>query len=185
MIDNIRQADITLPNNPSDIIIAMNQTLSEVTGIGLSFVRQIKLSRPLVRGSVLSFEFTPARNVHVLICHKIGPNGWVDADKYVRFGMDFLWRNDAALLSDEGGFDRPKTAQPRRYSIVEIGTGRVGRRDGADHAAIRRAMEASHLHVDLYLYKPPARDKTVSAIVTPLRPFQAYHPLYGMEHIAA
>lgn len=185
MIDNIRLADIMSPDNSADIIIGMNRDLSDVTGIGLPFVREIRLTRPPVPGSVLSFELTPERSVHMLICHEIGRDGWVDADKYVRCGMDFLWYNDLSQFSGTDGFDRLLTTCPRRYSIVQIGTGRVGKRDGADHAAIRRAMEASHLHVDLYIYEPPAKEKAATAKVVPLRPFRAFHPIYGEERIAA
>ena len=170
MIKNIVVGDITSPANPYDIIIGMNSTLSDVTGIGLPFVQKIAAIHPIVPGSVLSFEFTPERHVHMVICHDIGETGWIYADRYVRFGMDYLWH----------------TERGRCYSIVQIGTGRVGKRDGADPAAIRSAMAASYLPVDLDGYDPGARQVVDAAVVhPPLRAFRAWHPTYGEERIAA
>ena len=185
MIRDIKLGDITSPANPADIIIGMNSTLSDVTGIGLRFVREIKVLYPIVLGSVLSFAFTPERNVHMIICHTIGEGGWVHADRYVRYGLDFLWQAEAAQYTGEGGMDHLLTGNSRRYSIVQIGTGRVGRRDGADHAAIRTAMAESFLPVDLYVYDPALRQLVEQAEQPVLRAFRAYHPLRGVEEIAA
>lgn len=169
MIKNIVVGDITRPTNSADIIIGMNSTLSDVLGIGRRFVDKIAAIHPIVRGSVLSFEFTPERHLHMIICHDIGEAGWIDADREVRFGMDYLWHTERA----------------RRYSIVQIGTGRVGRRDGADPAAIRSAMAASFLPVDLYVYDPGVHEAVATAHQAPLRAFRAWHPVLGEERIAA
>jgi hypothetical protein len=148
----------------------MNSTLSDVLGIGRPFVDKIAAIHPIVRGSVLSFEFSPGRHLHMIICHDIGETGWIDADREVRFGMDYLWH----------------TERMRRYSIVQIGTGRVGKRDGADPAAIRSAMAASFLPVDLYVYDPVAREAVeAAASAPPLRAFRAWHPTRGEERITA
>lgn len=170
MIRDIKVGDITSPSNQADIIIGMNSTLSDVTGIGLPFVKQIAAIHPIVRGSVLSFTFTPERNLHMLICHGFGMVGWSNAEMHVRFGMDYLWHTD-------GG---------RQYSIVQIGTGRVGKRDGADTAAIRSAIATSFLPVDLYVYDSAVRQVVENTMAQPpLRAFRAWHPTYGEERITA
>ncbi len=170
MIRDIKVGDITSPSNPADVIIGMNSTLSDVTGIGLPFVKQIAAIHPIVRGSVLSFRFTPERNLHMIVCHAIDDGGWVNADMHVRFGMDYLWHTEAM----------------RQYSIVQIGTGRVGRRDGADDIAIRSAMANSFLPVDLYVYDPAVHQVIANAMAQqPLRAYRAWHPIHGEERIAA
>ncbi|TXH01058.1 MAG: hypothetical protein E6R05_06155 [Candidatus Moraniibacteriota bacterium] len=169
MINDIVVGDITRPTNPADVIIGMNSTLSDVLGIGRPFVKKVAAIHPIVRGSVLSFKFTPERHLHMIICHDIGEGGWVGADQQVRFGMDYLWHTDGS----------------RRYSIVQIGTGRVGKRDGADPTAIRSAIAASFLPVNLYVYDPGAREAVEAAVQAPLRAFRAWHPVLGEERIAA
>jgi|GEM_PF-5915513 len=169
MIRDIIVGNITRPTNSADIIIGMNSTLSEVLGIGRPFVDKIAAIHPIVRGSVLSFEFTPEQHLHMIVCHDIGRGGWVDAEQQVRFGMDYLWHTEGT----------------RHYSIVQIGTGRVGTRDGADPATIRSAMAASFLPVDLYVYDPGAHETVEAASVAPLRAFRAWHPVLGEERIAA
>ncbi len=182
MIRDIKVGDITNPANKADIIIGMNTTLSDVLGIGRPFTDKIATIHPIVRGSVLSFEFTPERNLHMIICHDIGAGGWNAADMQVRYGMDYLWHSEAI---QQGGLDYLLIGTQRRYSIVQIGTGRVGKRDGADPAAIRSAMAASFLPVDLYVYDPGAREAVETASVVPLRPYRAWHPIHGEERIAA
>ena len=185
MIRDIKLGDITSPANPADIIIGMNSTLSDVTGIGLEFIRDIPVIYPIVLGSVFSFEFTPERNVHMIICHTIGEGGWANADRYVRYGLDYLWKTEEAQYTGEHGMDHLLTGSPRRYSIVQIGTGRVGKRDGADHALIRSAIAESYLPVDLYVYDPTLRQLVEQAKCPPMKAFRAYHPLHGEERIAA
>ncbi len=184
MIRDIKVGDITNPSNSADIIIGMNSTLSDVLGIGRPFTDKIATIHPIVRGSVLSFEFTSERNLHMIICHDIGAGGWLDADKQVRYGMDYLWHSEDTQRA-EGGLDHLLIGKNRRYSIVQIGTGRVGKRDGADPAAIRSAMAASFLPVDLYVYDPGAREAVEAASVVPLRPYRAWHPIHGEELLAA
>ena len=166
MIVDVEVGDITAPENPRDIIIGMNATLSDVTGIGLPFVRKITTLYPITLGSVLSFEFDTSRHVHMLICHDIGAGGWKNAPQFVRFGMDFLWH----------------TEQTRKYSIVQIGTGRVGYRDGADNGAIRTAIANSFLPVVLFVYDAKKR-MPAHAALAPLKPFRAWTPTHGVEEI--
>jgi hypothetical protein len=135
MIIDIRHGDITTRENSSDIIIAMNTELGDVRGIGKPFVSKIARTRGLQLGSVFSFSFDTDRALHMLICHKLGTDGWTDADSYVRFGLDFLWQKQRDV----------------EHSIVRIGTGRVGKRDGADHARILTAMATSHLKLRLFV----------------------------------
>jgi hypothetical protein len=171
MIADIILGDITHPNNNRDIIIGMNSTLSDVTGIGLTFVSKYPdLHQPIELGSVLSFRFDASRYLHMIICHSIGTGGWKNAHQYVRFGLDYLWHT-------EGG---------REYSAVRIGNGRVGKRDGANEAKIRTAMTTSFLPLALYLFDP-AQEAVAerSAVIVPLRAFRAWHPRYGEERIAA
>jgi hypothetical protein len=163
MIRDILIGDITSPNNTRDIIIGMNTDLQDVTGIGLRFVRNLIPAAALELGSVISFDFDPARKLHMIICHKLGHGGWKDADKYVRFGMDYL---------DHLNDDR------RTHSIVQIGTGRVGVRDDADAGAIRTAMADSFLCVDLFVYDGLAMEEAQSDR-EPLRPLFAWNAMKG------
>lgn len=132
--------DITSPiQNPErDIIIGMNQSLKDVRGIGRDALAGITHAFDLSLGSVITFPYDARRNLHMIICHSLGEDGWTDAEKYVRFGLDFLWQQN----------------DNRKYSIVQIGTGRVGRRDGADAAAIHTAIATSYLPVLQFIVKP-------------------------------
>ena len=107
MIKNIRVGNILSPENDSDIIIGMNLQFKDVLGIGKPFVDRIVRTRDLRLGSVISFEHDDERELHMLVCHRIGKCGWKDAEQFVRYGMDYLWQK------------RPD----RKYSIVNIGTG--------------------------------------------------------------
>jgi hypothetical protein len=69
------------------------------------------------------------------------------------------------------------------HSIVNIGTGRVGTRDGADPIAIKRAMADSHLIVDLFVFKPETAMADVRVMRAPLRPVRAWSPGFGGETI--
>ena len=166
MITDITVGDITSPDNKRDIIIGMNSTLNDVTGIGLRFVKKISTIHPITLGSVLSFEFDKTRNVHMLICHHIGEDGWKHTDNFVRFGMDFLWH----------------TEPNRKYSIVQVGTGRVGRRDGADVIAIRTAIATSFLPVTVFVFDAEKR-AAARATAPMLKPFRAWSPEHGTENI--
>lgn len=166
MITNIVSGDITSPKNNADIIIGMNVTLNDVTGIGLPFVRRVTTPHPLTLGGVMSFRYSgvQGRQIHMLLCHAIGGRRWHDADRYVRFGMDFLWHIEPE----------------RKYSIVRIGTGRVGLRDGADAVAIHTAMSNSYLPVVLYLYN---QETKTPAHAAELIPFRSWTPKHGAEEV--
>lgn len=169
MIENIIPGDITHPSNPCDIIIGMNTALDDVRGIAFPFLRHVIPAAALELGSVISFNFDDARKLHMIVCHSLDARMWDKADMYVRFGMDYLQH-----LNDSN----------RRYSIVQIGTGRVGLRDHADHAAIRTAMTTSFLPVDLYIYHPDARVAAASALAKPARPLSAWTMAEGSVPIS-
>ncbi len=174
MIRHIVPGDITDPRNKADIIIGMNSALNDVTGIGLPFVKQSIPTRAIQLGSVISFNFDTNRKLHMLICHHLGEGGWAGADRHVRFGLDYL--EHLAHMDEEPPVERD-------YSIVHIGTGRVGIRDGADKVAIHRAIADSHLTVDLFVYKKPEEAAVVS-MRTPLVPFRAWSPNFGEERMS-
>lgn len=142
MITSIVEGDILKPQNHADVIIGMNAELQEVNGIGLPFTWQIRRAEQIPLGTVFSFELDDERQLHLLVCHHIGEGGWVNADKYVRFGLDYLWQSE------------PHT---KKFSSVQIGTGRIGIRDGADFPSIHTAMATSHLPLELFIYKPLER----------------------------
>lgn len=164
--------DITAPENKSDIIIGMNSQLSDVTGIGLPFVKDAVPTRAIQLGSVITYEFDTVRKLHMLICHSLGNGGWRDSERYVRFGLDYLAHVNQMEMEKE-----------TNYSIVNIGTGRVGTRDGSDPIGIKRAMADSHLVIDLFVYTPPSVHADVRAARAPLRLVGAWSPHYGEERI--
>jgi hypothetical protein len=134
MIKDIIDGDATnRADNPGDIIIGMNSTLAEPSAIGRPFTYTVEVLKEIKLGSVLTFKFDEERLLHMLICHKIGEGGWEGAHEHVRFGMDYL----RYLHGD------------RKYGIVEIGNGPIGRRDGANVPIIRAAMTDSYLDVNL------------------------------------
>lgn len=71
------------------------------------------------------------------------------------------------------------------FSIVQIGTGRVGIRDGADAVAIRTAMATSFLPADLFIYQKPETVAKHAKVLVPLQAYRHFHPIYGEERIAA
>lgn len=136
MIREIYYGDITdRMTNPGDIIIGMNTKLLEASALGWRFVHDVVALGEIQLGSVLTFNFDEKRLLHMLVCHHLGPEGWKDADRYVRFCLDYLWQQH----------------NDRKYGIVQIGAGPVGRRDGANVSLIRTAMADSFLEVDLIL----------------------------------
>ena len=160
--------DITHPSNNRDIIIGMNTTFHDVRRIGRRFVQS--RTEPLALGSVLTFKFDEARDLHMLICHTMKPNNWTDAHKHVRFGLDFLWNLHGTS---------------RQFSIVQIGTGRNGIRGGAESDRINRAISNSFLDMKLFVnYEEPA-EAVAQAEVIPLRPFQAWNAAEGVQQLAA
>ena len=172
MIKDIFVGDITRPENPDDIIIGMNSALSEVNGIGRPFVEKIRSAYPIELGTVLSFEFDTKRHLHMIVCHHLGKDGWVGADMHVRFGMDYLWQRDGSS---------------RNFSIVKIGTGRVGIRDHADAALIHTAMATSHLPVNLFLLNPRELMAEEVSLQMPsvLRLFRRWDLKHGEMELAA
>lgn len=112
----------------------------------------------------------------MLICHQLGEGGWTGADKYVRFGLDYLWHC-------EHEEDRQEN---REFSIVEIGKGRVGRRDGAEPVFIHQAMATSHLPLTLFVNHNDSESVRASeALVIPLKAYRAWTPEYGEQRFAA
>ncbi len=170
MLKSIKVGDITSPENPAHIIIGMNSQLNDVLGIGRRFVNKIRSVHPIKLGSVLSFKFDSTRNLHMIVCHHLGKNGWVGADMHVRYGMDYLWQTED---------------QAELFSVVEIGTGRVGLRDGADPAAIRTAIATSFLLVDLFIYQGPEVATAHDAAAPVLQAYRHFHPTFGEELLVA
>jgi hypothetical protein len=171
MIERIVVGDITDPTNKRNIIIGMNATLEEASYIGLPHVQQLQksLMHPLALGSVLSFRFDRVRKLHMLICHNIGIGGWASADKYVRFGLDYLNHTEG---------------ETEKFSVVQIGTGPIGIRDGADSVAIRTSMATSFLRVTLFV-----RDYSVPPIPDEKAPLElvayaAWSPKWGRRELA-
>lgn len=175
MILDIKVGDITDPSNKSNIIIAMNTTLEDVTGIGVPFVKKINPTHPIQLGSVLNFQFDRDRMLHMLICHDIGYGGWVNADKWVRLGLDHLWQ--ASVTENHILYDSA-------FSIVQIGTGQIGRRDGANSVEIMTAMATSYLDLTLFVrdkgFLVPAKKERA-----PLYAMSTWHPMYGEEKLFA
>jgi hypothetical protein len=138
LIKDIKVGDITDPRNRRHIIIGMNSTLDDVIGIGVPYANKLRASlvNPLTLGHVLSFRYDEGRRLHMIICHNIGFGGWKNADQHVRFGMDYLNQTEG---------------ETGEFSIVQIGTGKIGKRDGADHVAIRTAIATSFLPVTLFV----------------------------------
>lgn len=159
MIKEILYGDITDEKKHSgDIIIAMNTELKEASAIGRTFTCTTSIKEQVNLGSVLTFQFDSERLLHMLICHRIGLGGWMDADKYVRYCLDYLWQQH----------------RDRAYSIVQIGKGLVGQRDGADVPAIRTAMTNSFLEMDLVILPPEAEEIQVAVKVAPMVPFRVW-----------
>tara|TARA_B100000508_G_scaffold77059_1_gene59946 strand:- start:2125 stop:2646 length:522 start_codon:yes stop_codon:yes gene_type:complete len=171
MIIGHETGDITHPSNKRDIIIGMNRTLQNVTGIGYPFVSGLNLAGELELGGVLSFKFDHGRHLHMLICHTNEIGGWEDSHKYVRFGLDFLWQQDT---------------DGRDFSIVEIGTGKNGRKQGADAPRIHRAMGNSFLDLTLFVnHNDPERVAAHDALVVPMEAYRAWTPQGGIVELAA
>ena len=158
MILDIVEGDILNPYVTDDIIIGMNRQLEEVRGIGLSFTWQIQHTKPVKLGTVFSFELGEGRKLHMIICHRLGEGGWKDSDRYLRFGMDYLWQTEG----------------PRPCSMVKVGTGPIGKRDGADVPKILSAIADSHLAVTLYVYRPPELVAAEARVALPRQTLVAY-----------
>jgi hypothetical protein len=154
MIKDIKVGNILDRENRADIIIAMNAQFDDVQGIGKPFVARIKRTREVKLGSVVSFRYDRDRELHMLVCHNLGKGGWKTAEQHVRYGMDYLMH----------------LAPDREYSIVKIGTGRVGKRDGANPAIIHSAMATSFLPVTMFVLNEPMEiPAEASASIIPFR----------------
>ena len=170
MIKNILVGNILAPENKFDIVIGMNTAFDDVRGIGKPFVERINKTRKIRLGTVVTFDYDGRRELHMIVCHRLGKGGWKNAEQYVRFGMDYLWKSDPVS----------------KYSIVNIGTGRVGIRDGADHAAIRSAIASSFLPVDLYILNERERiPAEATATVMPFKPIRMWDMEAGEVPIQA
>ncbi len=153
MIKKIVVGDIASPENKSDIIIGMNSELGEVSALGRKVLKSDLPPPSLIDlGTVLTFKFDKSRYIHMLICHHLGSGGWRFADQYVRVGMDHLWTT--RITND--------------YSIVHIGTGPIGKRDGANASSILAAIASSYLFVDLFI-RDGAEKLVQQPIVRPLK----------------
>lgn len=165
LINDIVVGDITAKSNKSDVIIGMNSELRDVTGIGLRFVKNAVPTKLLKLGTVISYDFDEFRKIHMIICHHLRPGGWAGAEEHVRFGLDFL----------------NHVSDGQSHSIVQIGTGRVGKRDGANPALIRTAMADSHLPVKLFVYEPREALEMVERVdIPPMKPFRAWSVAEGI-----
>lgn len=167
MITDIITADVTDPRaNPGDLIIGMNTKLAQASAIGRPFVSPLQKGRELPLGSVLSFDFDDERRLHMLICHHIGKGGWARSDQHIRFCLDYLWQQHGE----------------RTYSIVKIGTGPVGMRDGANSSAILSAIADSFLPTKLFLL-PPERFAQLAVATVPMKPFRLWDMVGGERPI--
>ncbi len=153
MIADIHHGDITAPSNKLDIIIGMNTRLAEASAIGRRVLINKSLTRELGLGDVITFKFDENRNLHMLICHYLVVGGWLNADRFVRFGLDYLWQRSPAAT---------------HFSIVRIGTGKVGIRDGADASAVHTAMADSWAPLHLYIWD----GEHIEARVAQIRPLK-------------
>ena len=135
MILDIHMGDITHPFNKRDIIIGMNTKLVEASAIGRRVLVDKFATRALELGDVLTFKYDQHRHLHMVICHTIGEGGWEHADRFLRFGLDYLWQRNPQ----------------KEFSIVKVGTGSVGIRDGADPSTLHSAMASSYLPLHLFV----------------------------------
>ncbi len=166
-IMQIHDGDITASSNPHDIIIGMNTRLAEASAIGRKVLIGKKVSREIELGSVVTFQFDRGRQLHMVVCHHLAKGGWTLADRYIRFGLDYLWQRSPAA----------------QFSIVQIGDGKIGRRDGADVGAIMTAMASSYASLHLYIWKSEPR-RVAEVQVLPLRPIRTWSMERG-ERVAA
>lgn len=169
MIKSIVPGDITKMNttDSSDILVGMNSALRELHDITLPNRWRSQHNDPFPLGSVVSFKLSSKQNLHALICHELGVGGWNQADRYVRIGMDHLWS---------------RFGNSRYFSTVEIGKGSIGVRDGADHAAIRAAIEASWLSVDLFIFDSPQPVAIQRITPKQLQALSYWNPITGLEN---
>jgi hypothetical protein len=72
-----------------DIIFGMNPTFSELSKLAKQAIQnELPPDKLLPLGSVITFRYNKDRLAHAIICHHLGENGWVNSEKYLRFGLD-------------------------------------------------------------------------------------------------
>lgn len=121
----------------------MNTTLEDLTLLGSEYAGSLskKLTHPIELGSVLSFDMNGGgRMLHMLICHHIGYQGWREAPRFIKFCLNKI-EQDKRLYGTTGKMG---------FSIVHIGNGPIGTRDGSDPEENLRAIKESRLPVTLY-----------------------------------
>jgi hypothetical protein len=167
--------------NRRHIVVGMNVDLVEPSAIPRPYVDKLResLDCSLELGTVLSFDVKTrpemgfCQRLHAVVCHtvhRIG-RGWNGADRHVRFALDYLHYTER---------------HTGEFSIVRIGTGPVGLRDGADHAAILTAMNNSFLPLTLYI-RPEESLRPVAVEMAPLELValaSAWHPDKGRHEFA-
>ncbi|MDP1689676.1 MAG: hypothetical protein Q8L52_00485 [bacterium] len=169
MIVDIHHGDITDLRNKRDIIIGMNVKLAEASAIGRRVLVDKIITRDMQLGDVITFKFDAERDLHMIICHRLGVGGWAcHADAYIRFGLDFLWQHSKGN---------------NEFSIVKIGCGLVGRRDGADSTAIHTAMTNSFARLHLFVWDKPKRTETNVVNLPPLQPLRTWSSGRGEREI--
>jgi hypothetical protein len=84
--------------------------------------------------------------------------------------MDYLWQTEK---------------QSRQFSIVEIGTGRIGKRDGADPISIRTAMANSYLPATLFIHNPRELEPVHEVLSLPLVAYRSWNARQGEQLLAA
>lgn len=168
-IKNIIPADVTGKTNKLDIVIGMNPHLAEASLLSRWVLAKMTLTRPLDLGDVITCDFDGKRRLHLIICHHLGRGGWMNAEKYVRWGFDYLWQR-SALSGQE-------------FAAVQIGTGAVGRRDGADTGLIRTAMADSFAPIHLYVWDDTEAVAAANVVAIPLRPIRMWNMHHGEKRI--
>ncbi len=155
MITAKKHGDITsqLANPDADIIIAMNPEFKELTKLAKQFVGK-PYDEYTKMGSVLTFKFDDKRRLHMVICHELRKNGWKNAYKFLRIGLDRLWLKTQTDWTE------------RKFAIVQIGDGVVGRKYGANVPALEKAIAESFLPVTLFKLGDTAK----AAVTTPFPP---------------
>ncbi len=153
MITDIISGDITAPTNKRNIIIGMNTEMGEPSIIGKPFAKKVIPIQLIHLGSVLTFRFDQERLLHMIICHHLEKGGWRNADQFVRYGLDYLWQ-------------LPNTEQ-QDYSIVQIGRGKIGQRDGANCSMIHSAIATSWLPVTMFVHFEGGRPAPAERVEQP------------------
>ena len=145
----------------NDIIIGMNpefKNLSDLAIQALNITEGNKINANDCDldflGTVVTFESEDTkRRVHMILCHT--PEDWNDADKYIKQGMNSIFYTQDEMGNLSGG-----NHAKRSYSIVKIGTGPEGIKNGADFSKIVEGMASSDLPVTMFVL--PENQKALS-----------------------